>query len=645
MNSIRLQKRLLGPLCAFAFMGFAATAVSDDWSQFGGPTRNFSVSKESLNPSPAANAWRTNIAGGDASIVIREERMVVSAIDFAPDGTDAHRITCLDHFSGKLLWEHVYAENSFVSQDISDGYPVRPVSTPAIVGERVIACGFGGSVRCLDLKTGSQYWAIDLVKDYGAKPIQYGFACSPWCDLNQVIIACGGEQALLISLNLANGTLNWKCGSGAASYTSPILMSVAEPNSTETSTHLVYAAGDAAIGVDSNSGKILWQYSYPQPGLTNAVTPIAVAKNKLLFGGQGVQGCRLLSIEKTAFGYSVAETWHNSRITPFYCNWIQLQNNSKCVVGFIGKTLTALDWTTGVIYWQKRDWTDCNLLSLGDQVLAVRGDGFIGLLNADENGFELVASDDTVKDRIWAPPTFVDQQLYLIGRNQLHRFPMDQLKKSNGIPSGTEVTSMEAMYGNRPERIQKLIELTKGVGKFPFEEYLAVASDRSLQLGEGDYKALIENLAKRDASKVAFEIASDWAQRFPQSIPAWQQFIDFLRKSGKSDQADLEERERMVEVTVELTAPQTQPMPEHIFMTGNAASLGPWKPDALELQPTGGGKYKATCLLPRGDFQFKFSCGTSESFEVRSDGRNTSNRRHRITGPTTLTATVQAWKK
>ncbi len=322
-----------------------------------------------------------------------------------------------------------------------------------------------------------------------------------------------------------------------------------------------------------------------------------------------------------------------------------MQNNSKCVVGFIGKTLTALDWTTGDVYWQKRDWTDCNLLSLGDRVLAVRGDGFMGLLNADLKGFELVASDDTVKDRIWAPPTIVDQQLYLIGRNQLVCFPLDQLKKSNGVPSGTQVTSMEAMYGNRPERIQKLIELTKGVGEFPFEEYLAVASDRSLQLGEGDYQAMFENLAKRDAAKVAYEIASDWTQRSPQSIPAWQQFIDLLRKSEKSERADIEERDRMVEVTVELTAPLTEPMPEHIFMTGNAASLGPWKPAALELQPIGEGKYKATCLLPRGDFQFKFSCGTTDSFEVRKDGRSTSNRRHRISGPTALTATVQAWKK
>ncbi len=308
MSGIRWQKRLHRPLSACIFICFFGTAVASDWTQFGGPTRNFSVPKASLNPSSASNAWRTNIAGGDASVVIRGEKMVVSAIDFAPDGTDAHRITCLDRFSGKLLWEQVYAENSFVSQDISDRYPVRPVSTPTIVGERVIACGFGGSVRCLDLKTGSQYWAIDLVKEFNAKPIQYGFACSPWCDRNQVIIACGGDQALLLSLNPEDGKLNWKCGSGAASYTSPIQMSVAEPNSTDTSTQLVYAAGDEAIGVDSNSGKILWQYRYPQLGLTNTVTPIAVATGKLLIGGQGVQGSRLLSIEKTL----PATQWPNS---------------------------------------------------------------------------------------------------------------------------------------------------------------------------------------------------------------------------------------------------------------------------------------------------------------------------------------------
>ncbi len=644
MSFVPIKKGLSRTLHAIIFSYFICAAWGDDWSQFGGPNRNFSALEVPQDKSAALRVWSTAISGGDASVVIRKEKMVVSAIDFASDGTDAHRIACLDRFDGKLLWEQTFAEISYLSQDIGDRFPVRPVSTPCIMGDRIIVCGFGASVRCLDLLTGIEQWSVDLVKEYGSKPIQYGYACSPWCNEEQVVVGCGGDEALLLSLNIKDGTMNWRCGSGQASYASPMLMPVHTSEPTDTSEHLIYAGGNEIIGVDAKNGNVLWRYSYPAQGLTNAVTPIAVAAGKLLIGGQGVEGCRLLSIEKNGEGYSVTEDWHNSKVTPFYCNWIQLPSNSKCV-GFIGKTLTAMDWATGEVLWQKRNWTDSNLLGIGGQALAVRGDGFVGLLNVDEKGCELVAGEDSVKDRIWAPPTLVDQQLYLIGRNALFSFPLSQLKKVSLMPSGTEVTSMDAMYGNRPERIQKLIDLTKAEEEFPIEEYLAIASDRSLQLGEGDYQTMLNNLNERNASKAAFEMVSDWKRRSPFSIAAWQRYVQLLRKSGKADEADLEQRERLVEVTIELTTPKGPQMPDHIYLTGNVDTLGPWKPTAIELEPISDNKYKTKCFLPRGDFQFKFTCGSMDSIEVRSDGRSISNRRHRITGPTTLDASVQAWKK
>ena len=204
---------------------------------------------------------------------------------------------------------------------------------------------------------------------------------------------------------------------------------------------------------------------------------------------------------------------------------------------------------------------------------------------------------------------------------------------------------MDAMYGNQPERIRKLIDLAAQDGKFRFAEYLSVASDRTLQLGEGDYRSIFENLAKHNATQVALEIATDWTQRSPHSIPAWERFIELLRKAGKGDMADAEIRERMVDVTIELNAPEVDPKPGRIYVTGNASSLGPWNASAIELKLDGDGKYRATCKLPLGDFQFKFTCGSMERVEVRNDGRSTSNRRHRITAPTTITSAVQAWKK
>ncbi len=618
---------------------------ADEWSQYGGPARNFSAKSVSQEKSIAANFWRIPMVGGDAAAVVHQDRIIVSSVEFEPDGTDAHRVICVERGSGKTLWDQFFQENSFLSQDISERYPVRPISTPCIVGDQVVHCGFGGSVRSLSLASGSQNWCVDLVHDFSANPIQYGYACSPWSDGKQVVVACGGDQALLLSLNLSNGSLNWKCGSGLASYASPIVMTTVEGVERVPTNHLVYAAGDKVIGVDPKNGNLHWQYTYPSPGLTNAATPISVAPGKLLIGGQGVNGTRLLSIARNGDSYSATEVWHNSKLSPFYCNWLQLQSVPNCVIGFMGKTMTALDWTTGEVYWQKRGWTDTNVVNVNDKLLAVRGDGFVGLVKADEKGLELLAGDNSIRDRVWTPPTVVDQQILLVGRSGLVSLPIGQLQKMAETPSGSEVTSMDAMYGSRPERIQKLIGQSKIANRFTIEDYRNVSSDKTAQISEGDTSAIIKNLLANQETSIALAVATDWVRESPHSIPAWDQYLDLLRVSGKGEQADIETKARMVDVRIEVALPPSSQSPGNIYLMGNARSIGAWNPMEVRLQPTVDGKYGVSCQLPRGDFQFKFTGGSIDTVEVRSDGRSISNRRHRITAPTTLNATVQAWKK
>ena len=82
----------------------AVTGQTDskaDWPQFGGPGRNFQVPpREQTAERETIQPWQVRLDGGDDCPVVAGDRVIVSQVDFAPDGTDAHRVTCLRQLQG-----------------------------------------------------------------------------------------------------------------------------------------------------------------------------------------------------------------------------------------------------------------------------------------------------------------------------------------------------------------------------------------------------------------------------------------------------------------------------------------------------------------------------------------------------------------
>jgi outer membrane protein assembly factor BamB len=411
-----------------------------------------------------------------------------------------------------------------------------------------------------------------------------------------------------------------------------------------TEKQILYAGGDAVIGVQPNDGKILWRYQYEKQGLTNAVTPLVIEPGKILLGGQGVQGCLLLDVRREQSEFRTEVVWENSKVQPFYCTWVQTRTKPNCILGFAGKTLTAIEATTGKVLWQKRGWTDANIISTPDALVIVRGDGVAAIGDVDETGIRIRKANAGTQDRVWAAPVIVDGMMYLAGRNSLSCVPIEEFAETDSIPDGSAVTSMDAMYGNKPESIQKLIDQSKDATQFTKMEYQETVSNSVVQLGESDYGAILENLEKQSAWPLAIEIATDWSERNPQSIVAFERLVGLLRRVGQIDQAESLVQARMVDVTIIARIPKSATAPEHIYLSGNAAALGPWQAEGVELTKIGVDMVQVKLQLPKGDFQYKFTCGTWDNVESRADGRSISNRRIRIAGPMTIQAEIQAWK-
>ncbi len=623
------------------FLSWANVTANGQWPQRGGPTGNHHAEIKTNSKSIQAPRWEVPLAASDSETVVSGNRLFVTSLDFTDAGEEAHRITALDLTSGERLWSTLLPETSYPSQDISSRYPVRPLATPVIAADRLITVGYGSSVHCVDVASGSLIWKVDLVRDFAAEPLQYGAATSPWSDGTQVIVACGGAKALLISFDIASGKVRWTCGMGGASYSSfaPFLAANGKQE-------LVYLGQDELIGIEPTDGSVHWKYPLPKVQLTNAVTPLCVAPGKLLVGGQGIGGAALLSIDtSTPDQVSIIEVWKMSRPQPFYCNWMQPRSYPERVVGFAGKTLVVLDWATGEIVSQIRGWTDCNVTDLKESFLVARGDGFLGLMKLENEKPTLIAGNARIRDRVWSAPVVVGDQILIRGKRSLYSVGMDEFKPGVTAPTGTDVTSMDAMYGTRSESVTLMINLaTESTAEFSWEDYQAIASDRSSTMSEGDYLAVVEALTKKDRWDLAYRVVEDWQTREPESIVAFERAMNLLDQLGRGEQARVLESKRLVKVTFRIRCDKIPDGVPALYVAGNVTSLGSWKAKMLKLERQADGTWRGEALIPKGELLFKITGGDWETEETRADGRSISNRRARIVESKTVDVSVATLK-
>jgi hypothetical protein len=300
---------------------------------------------------------------------------------------------------------------------------------------------------------------------------------------------------------------------------------------------------------------------------------------------------------------------------------------------------------TGKLNWRVRGWTDANFAIMGDMIVGIRGDGFLALARPTNQSMVVQAGARVVQDRVWAPPIVTGKTILIRGRNTLTSVDPDRLPRIDKMPVGSSIDSMKAMYGQQHEAVVSLLENAKrNPTGLRFDDYLSITRDRSIRFGEGQYQSLLGALGEAKAADgLALQIAQDWVDREPESIVAFDRMIELLR-AKEPGLARAKENERLVQIEIDVTVPDSTPEDAQVFMAGNAGSLGSWKPNEFLLMRAEDGHYRATLLVPTGNLEFKFTLGSWESVEVREAGRSMSNRRQRVSKPMTIQAKVQDWK-
>ncbi|HWG42352.1 MAG TPA: PQQ-binding-like beta-propeller repeat protein [Gemmataceae bacterium] len=397
--------------------GFTISPVfAEDWPQWLGPRRDNS-SKEKVAPwkGKLKVLWRKPTGEGNSSPVVAAGRVYVHAK--VKDKT-AEEIVAFDAKSGEELWRTKYDRTEFKSL-----YGNGPRATPAVVDGRLYAFGITGMLTCLETDKGKQVWQVDTLKQFKAKNLFFGMACSPLVAEDRVLVNVGGKGTSIVAFDRIKGEVAWKALDDPASYSSPIGF-----GTDATKRQAVFLTGANVASLNPADGSVYWRFPLKDALLESSTTPIRAGD--LLLASSITYGSVGLRLETKEGKPAVKEAWKNKELTSYFSTPVAVGKEHIYIV--TGKnplafksaeaTLHCVEAKTGKTLWTKAKIGKyhASLMRTGDDKLLLLTDGGeLALLEPDPKGYRELARSKVSGPETWAHPALSDGRLYVRDMTEL----------------------------------------------------------------------------------------------------------------------------------------------------------------------------------------------------------------------------------
>lgn len=391
-----------------------------DWTQWGGPTRNFVVAGEwRATPWPKEGPrklWSRALGDGYSQVLVDG----ASLYTMYRNGSQ-ETVLSADAATGKTLWEHSWP-STFRSEapDLGHG----PHATPLVAGDRVFAPGVGGHLVCLDKKTGKPVWTKQIWTEMGGTPLVYGYASHPIAFRDLIIVAAGGRGHALVALRQSDGGVVWQRGDQRNAYSSPLLINV------DGLDQVVMVFDGVVAAFNPINGDPQWQSEHPASYGLNVSAPLWSAGNLLFLSSEYDAGGQVLELSRQGDRVAVKRLWHSPRIRLHHGN--ALRYGDVIYVPSGGKSgpciLTAVEARTGQVLWQDRNYPKLTMLDVNGKALILTEDGDLTLATLGKEGVAVHARTSLLEARAWTPPTLVGTHLYVRNRQTMAAYDLGPVR-------------------------------------------------------------------------------------------------------------------------------------------------------------------------------------------------------------------------
>ena len=404
-----MGKRLGGwILIATAIVGVAQ--ASEDWTQWGGPQRNFTVEARELSrdwgESGPPQSWSRPLGGGFSAIVSDGKRLYT----MYRDGDD-EIVIALEVDNGKTVWESRYEAPIPKSDGLSTQYGKGPNGTPLLVDGKLVTIGFTGHVRCVDAAKGKLLWEHDLGEEFEVRIPYFGHATSPLAVGKQAVIVAGG----LFAFDLGSGKVAWRNRDFDGSYGSPRLLTVSGKQ------QIVTPVSGHLAGFDATTGKTLWSQEHKNQWGTILTSPVIDDTGRVFISAANVGS---MLIDPAATKDANRQIWKDETTQVAHSNVVR---SGKWVFASVGEStnfLTATSLEDGSQAWKERGFARANLLRVGDEFLLFDFDGELALVKLSGEGMKVVTRASINDEKSWTPPTLLGTTLFIRDESRIAAFDL-----------------------------------------------------------------------------------------------------------------------------------------------------------------------------------------------------------------------------
>ena len=307
---------------------------------------------------------------------------------------------------GKEVKKYAYGEEYYES------FPGSR-STPVVVGDFLYIYSGHGVIYAFEAMTGTLRWKKDLLKESGAENIRWGVTETLVVDGDKIFCSPGGTEMNVVALNRKDGSLIWKTPAlgEASAYCTPALIN---HNSKKI---LVTMMAKHIIGIDPESGKLLWNYEQPNQYGVHANTPIYSDGYLVCTSGYG-KGT--VGLKLSGDGNSVEKVWFNEKFD-------NRMGGVVCLNGYLygsgdkTRAWMCLDLKTGTEKWASSEVANGVVISSDELLFIYSEKGELALAEVNPNAFKLLGKTKVEKGTAqhWAHPVVNNGILYVRHGNAL----------------------------------------------------------------------------------------------------------------------------------------------------------------------------------------------------------------------------------
>ena len=410
----------------------AAPTARAQWTQWGGPNRDFIADSKGLadkwpDEGPK-ELWRRELGDGYSTIISDGKTLYTMYRKDQDEFTVA-----LDARTGQTVWEHKYPSPT---TSLMEQFGAGPHSTPLLVENRLFTIGTNAVLHCFDKSTGKVLWKIDLHNDMGAGIPGRGYGCSPIAYKSTIIVPAGRprggdgdadakkeaadqppDDQSLVAFDQLSGSVIWKSGDYPVAYASPSLIDF------QGERQLVQLGSLDLVGVNPDNGDLLWRLGIT-PEAANISTPVYDGKEMLFCSSAYDSGSRVIKLTKKNGKTEAEQLWYGRKMRMHHCDAVRIGDYIYGSSGDFGPAFyMGVNFKTGDVAWRERGFKKANSLYADGRMIILDEDGQLALAKVTPEGLEVISKCTVAERYAWAAPTLVGKTLYV--RDRKHILALD----------------------------------------------------------------------------------------------------------------------------------------------------------------------------------------------------------------------------